>query len=238
MFLQISLAVVTIVTYALFFNPSIALGLFGLLAIHEYGHVVGLKITNISYEGPYFIPFLGAIIVPQEQHNSMWDEFVFVYLGPLFGLFSVGLSIGLYYITHNMIFMAIGFLAAFINLMNLIPVFPLDGGRLTRSIFTSISNSKASYFILAGIGGIFISLCVFFHFWVFSIFGVLGLFQIRNEYYNAFYAQITGNAMQKMSVQKIITTTLLYGALVLILLYCVIYTGQIVGLENINKFFE
>jgi Zn-dependent protease len=113
-------------------------GLVLLLFVHEMGHVLEAKRQGLPVSAPFFIPFLGAAIQMKRMPQSAWHEALNGIAGPILG--SVGAAvcwaIGEYYDSRPLI--ALAFLGFFLNLFNLIPFLPLDGGRIAVAIHPAI----------------------------------------------------------------------------------------------------
>ena len=86
----------------------------------------------------YFIPFFGASIGLKEMPKNAKDEAFLAYMGPLFGLLSFLPAIPLYLYTQEPFWALVIFLGGIINLFNLIPITPLDGGRIVAGINTKL----------------------------------------------------------------------------------------------------
>jgi Zn-dependent protease len=115
-----------------------AVGLIGLIFIHEMGHWLEAKRQGLPVSAPLFIPFLGASIFLKEQPQNAWREFQLAFAGPLLG--SLGAA-GVYAVAvaeDSNRLRAIAFLGFFINLFNLLPVVPLDGGRIVAAIHPAL----------------------------------------------------------------------------------------------------
>jgi Zn-dependent protease len=114
------------------------IGLVLLLFVHEMGHVLEARRQGLPVSAPFFIPFLGAAIQMKRMPQSAWHEALNGIAGPILG--SVGAAvcwaIGEYYDSRPLI--ALAFLGFFINLFNLIPFLPLDGGRIAVAIHPAI----------------------------------------------------------------------------------------------------
>gem|GEM_PF-2566424 len=126
--------------YAAVFNWKFALMIIASLFVHEYGHVWAMKRAGMSVKGMYFIPFLGAAAVAESQFPSRKDETRIALMGPLWGLSLAALTYGAYALTHEPIIAAVAGWMAMVNLFNLLPVMPLDGGRVLRCVATSFSS--------------------------------------------------------------------------------------------------
>jgi hypothetical protein len=104
--------------------------LVGVVLFHELGHFLGMRLCGYQDVRMFFIPFLGAAVTGRKDRAPVWQQVVVLLLGPLPGLI-VGsvLWVGLLKAQHPFICEAAGWLIA-LNLLNLAPLEPLDGGRL------------------------------------------------------------------------------------------------------------
>ena len=124
--------------YVWFGGLWFGVGLIGLIFIHEMGHWLEAKRQRLPVSAPLFIPFLGASIFLKEHPASAWKEFQLAIAGPLLG--SLG-ALGVYAVAlaeDSNELKAIAFLGFFINLFNLLPVVPLDGGRIVAAIHPAL----------------------------------------------------------------------------------------------------
>ncbi|KYD11501.1 site-2 protease family protein [Heyndrickxia sporothermodurans] len=124
--------------YALVFGWKFAVALVYLLFIHEMGHAYAAKKIKLSVSPAIFIPFMGAVIGLKEMPQSAKDEGFLAYMGPLFGFIAFLPAIPLYLYTHEPFWALLIILGAIINLFNLIPITPLDGGRIAAGISTKL----------------------------------------------------------------------------------------------------
>jgi Zn-dependent protease len=122
-------ALVSVAAYALFWGWSFAVGFVVLLFVHEMGHVVALRREGIKASAPMFVPFLGALISARSLGENALDEARVGLAGPILGTVAAALCIPLYVLTGNHLFLALAYVGFFLNLFNLLPVVPLDGGR-------------------------------------------------------------------------------------------------------------
>ncbi len=114
---------------------SFAVGFVIMLFIHEMGHVVALRERGYRASLPVFIPFLGALIFAP-RFSSSEDEAYAAYAGPLFGTIAAATAFLLWFTgmcPFNSMLL-VSFSGALLNLFNLMPVPPLDGGRVTRAV--------------------------------------------------------------------------------------------------------
>ena len=120
--------------YAMLFGWRFAVGFVILLFIHECGHLIAARMVGLKVSLPVFIPFMGAVILLKEAPPNAWIESIVGIGGPLLGSLGALAAVGCYFATGNELFLALGFTGFFLNLFNLIPIVPLDGGRIVSAI--------------------------------------------------------------------------------------------------------
>jgi Zn-dependent protease len=116
--------------YATEWGWPFATGFVLLIFVHELGHWIVLRGEGIDAGAPVFIPFVGAFITMREQPRDAYVEAKVAIGGPVLG--SIGawavLAVGL--ATESPLLAALGHTGILINLFNLVPLAPLDGGRI------------------------------------------------------------------------------------------------------------
>lgn len=148
---KLGLAVGSMASYVYLFTWQFAIVIMVFLLVHEYGHIWAMKRCGLKTKGIYFIPFIGAAAVTDEMFKSRRDEAYIAIMGPIFGLALCGVALIAYMVTQNALFAAAAGWMAMLNLFNLLPINPLDGGRIMKSI-TFSTNSKLGYtFLVSGI---------------------------------------------------------------------------------------
>ena len=117
--------------YALIFGWWYAAGFIGLLFLHELGHLIAARQRSLAVSMPTFIPFVGAWIELKDQPMDVETEAYVAAGGPLLG--TVGAVIFYFWgrETGSGLLLAIAYGGFFLNFFNLIPLSPLDGGRMT-----------------------------------------------------------------------------------------------------------
>lgn len=125
-------------TYAWLYGWKFAVALVYLIFIHEMGHASAARKLKIPTSQAIFIPFVGAGIALKEKPKNAKDEAILAYMGPFFGLLSFLPAIPLYVYTQDPFWGLVIFLGGIINLFNLIPITPLDGGRIAAGISTKL----------------------------------------------------------------------------------------------------
>ena len=121
---------ISIWAYAMFWGWSFAAGFVMLIFIHEMGHVLALRMMGIKASAPMFIPFVGAHIVMQKMPKNAFAESVAAYGGPLLGTIGAIGCVGVGMATGNLFWYALASSGFLLNLFNLLPISPLDGGRI------------------------------------------------------------------------------------------------------------
>src|SRR5215207_11331060 len=120
---------VSIGAYALLFPVWFAVGIVVLIWVHEMGHVLQLRREGIAASAPMFIPFLGAFVAMKEMPKNALAEARVGLAGPVLGTLGGLAVLGLYAWTQNPLFLGLAYFNFLINLFNLAPMLPLDGGR-------------------------------------------------------------------------------------------------------------
>jgi Zn-dependent protease len=139
--------IVSLWAYALIYGWKFAIALIYLIFVHEMGHVIAAKQKGIRTSPAVFIPFAGAFISMKDQPRDAKTEAYLAYGGPLAGMIAFLPALPLYWWTGNDFWALVIFLGAMINLFNLLPVSPLDGGRIV-----SVLSTKIWFFGLLGLG--------------------------------------------------------------------------------------
>jgi Zn-dependent protease len=127
---------VSVAAYTLIWSWRFALGFVLLLLVHELGHVLQLRREGIKASAPLFIPFLGAVVGMKELPKDAAAEARVGLAGPVLGTIGCLVPLALWAITGNELFQALAFTGFFLNLFNLLPVPPLDGGRAVAALST------------------------------------------------------------------------------------------------------
>lgn len=122
---------ISVVVYAWIYGWRYAVGFVALLFVHEMGHYIAARQKGLNVGAPTFIPFVGAWIELKElPHDAQTEAYVGLG-GPLLG--TVG-AVLVYFAARNWgvdWLLAVAYSGFFLNLFNLIPLSPFDGGRIT-----------------------------------------------------------------------------------------------------------
>ncbi|HTT72354.1 MAG TPA: site-2 protease family protein [Anaeromyxobacteraceae bacterium] len=133
-------AAASVATYSLLFSWKFGLALMLQLFVHEYGHVHAMRRTGMKVRGMYFVPLLGALAVTEDSFSSRRQQAYVALNGPFWGSLFTLLPAGLYLGTGDALWAAIAGWWALLNLFNLLPIAPLDGGRVMQAFACSYST--------------------------------------------------------------------------------------------------
>ncbi len=146
-------ALVSVGAYALIWGFPFAAGFVLLLFLHELGHVIQLRREGVKASAPMFIPFLGAVISAKSMGRDAAAEARVGLAGPVLGSLASLVPLALWLATGSDFWRALAYVGFLINLFNLLPVLPLDGGRAMAAL--------TPWMWLAGFAGL-IALAFFF----------------------------------------------------------------------------
>jgi Zn-dependent protease len=129
---------VSIAAYSLLFGWAFAVGFVLLLLVHESGHALEMRRQGVPASAPMFIPFVGAVISMRGRPLSAYQEARIGLAGPAFGAAgsAVVALMGAY--EGSNFLRALAFVGFFLNLFNLFPALPLDGGRAVGALHPAL----------------------------------------------------------------------------------------------------
>ncbi len=164
---------VSIGAYALLGGWWFGVGLVALIFFHEMGHVLALRRQGVRASAPLFIPFMGAVIGMRGMPKNAWREAEIALAGPALGSLAAAAvwAIGAY--EGSNFLRALAFVGFFINLFNLIPMVPLDGGRAVAALHP--------VFWLIGLAGLVV-LEIARPSPILPLIIIVGLFELRNRW--------------------------------------------------------
>jgi Zn-dependent protease len=125
---------VSLAAYSLIWGWKFALGFVLLLFVHEMGHVIQLRREGIPASAPMFIPFLGAVVTAKSLGDNATAEARVGLAGPVLGTLGSLALVPVAITTGQDFWYALVFTGLFLNLFNLLPVVPLDGGRAMAAL--------------------------------------------------------------------------------------------------------
>jgi hypothetical protein len=153
-----SLALFALASIWFGWSLDLLLTIIGVLLFHELGHFIGMRIFGYRDVQMFFIPFFGAAVTGVKYGVPVWQQATVLLLGPLPGLL---LALVLQWtLAPEWAFAPAPFTAVeqaifwltFVNAFNLLPIKPMDGGRIVDLLFFARSpNLAAAFHFLAGL---------------------------------------------------------------------------------------
>jgi Zn-dependent protease len=148
-----SLALFLVVGYFFFRqNWTWVIVLTAVVVIHEMGHFLAMKFYNYKELGIFFIPLMGAYVSGKKQEVSQKQSAVILMAGPLPGIILgllchfIGAQMDIYFLEK------MAWIFVFLNLLNLLPVYPLDGGQLLHRLVLDDNNILGKIFVVISAG--------------------------------------------------------------------------------------
>jgi Zn-dependent protease len=129
---------VSIAAYSLLWGWKFAAGFVLVLLVHEYGHVLQLRREGVRASAPLFIPFLGAVVAMREMPKNAFAEAKVGLAGPVAGTVASVAVLVVYWVTGAEFWRALAYAGFLLQLFNLAPVLPLDGGRAMAAVSTKL----------------------------------------------------------------------------------------------------
>ena len=126
--------IISIVAYSWIFGWPYAVGFVLLIFFHEMGHYLAAKQRGLDVGAPTFIPFVGAWIELKDQPLNVETEAYVGFAGPIVGSVAALACFVLAREYNSQLLLALAYSGFMLNLFNLIPISPLDGGRITAII--------------------------------------------------------------------------------------------------------
>jgi Zn-dependent protease len=120
------------------------------LAAHEFGHYFAYRAYGLPVSLPVFIPFLGAYTAGAIAPDLEQDAYIAL-AGPFSGLVLAALCLSLGLVGDDRFWFACAWISAGFNLLNMIPLLPFDGGRITGAIWPPLWVAGAIIFVGAAI---------------------------------------------------------------------------------------
>ncbi|MBU7016312.1 MAG: site-2 protease family protein [Theionarchaea archaeon] len=176
LYIMVTLAAVFIGGLYILIGLTMTVSLFLVVLVHEMGHLLVLKLCGMKAHGIFFIPFIGAGVLPKDEFPSPEVEAAIALGGPAIGL-SWNLAAQILdasaNATFSMIFVFIVLLNLLVNLLNLLPILPLDGGRVVRAALLRGRKSLIPVIVITFGSGIIAG--VYFKSIFFVVVAVIGL---------------------------------------------------------------
>ena len=179
--IKVVLAGASLAAYTWLFSFQFALALIGCLVVHEYGHVKAMKYFGMKTKGFYLVPFMGGMALSDEKVNTRWQDVVISIMGPTYGLILSFVCLLGYIITDNIFFAGLASLSALLNLFQMLPILPLDGGHVIKSISFSMNSISGLIICVAG-AMLGVVICYYFGLTLFGFLLAIGSLEIVFEW--------------------------------------------------------
>jgi stage IV sporulation protein FB len=123
----------------------------GVVVFHELGHFMAMKIYKYRELGMFFIPLLGAYVSGKKQEVSQKQSAIILLAGPVPGIF-LGIILHFLSIHFELDFLnTVAWILIYLNVLNLLPVYPLDGGQLLHRLFLDDYNILGKIFVILSV---------------------------------------------------------------------------------------
>ncbi len=122
-----------------------------IVLIHELGHYFAMKIFNYEDLSIFFIPLLGAIAGGSKEKISQKEKAIVLLAGPVPGIV---IGVALFFVAShldNYLMLRLSYAFVLINVLNLLPIYPLDGGQLLKTLFLGSRQIVTTVFIIASV---------------------------------------------------------------------------------------
>lgn len=133
----------TFASFAAIFDWSIAIMLLFVVLLHELGHVMAMRSVGIPVRGIYFIPFFGGVAVGDSFGKSEAVRGFVALMGPAASMLTTGLFLWLSLQNDDPFLSDLALMSAALNGLNLLPILPLDGGRVLQALTSRLSPRGA-----------------------------------------------------------------------------------------------
>jgi len=180
-----SLALYLLLGYYIFHSFDMLLVITGIVVLHEMGHFLAMKVFRYKDLGIFFIPLLGAYVSGTKREVSEKQSAIILLAGPLPGII---IGIALYLINENsggyylmdISLSRIGKLFVVLNLINLIPLYPLDGGQLLNRVFLDEESWMGKIFVFLS-AAFMVWIAWKLNFYILLIFPAMMLLRLRTD---------------------------------------------------------
>jgi Zn-dependent protease len=154
----IVLSLVAFASFCYLWGFQFAATLAVVILLHELGHALAMKLVGMEVKGIYLIPFFGGIAVPKSPYRTDFQTGFVCLMGPGFSLVPTFAFLAAYQIIGGAILYEAALVSAIINLINLLPILPLDGGHVVKSILTAVNRRLANIAAVIGCAaGVFLA---------------------------------------------------------------------------------
>ena len=169
---KVALAGMAVSGWTILFSLPFALALVATLVFHEWGHLRAMRHFGMKTKGMYLIPFVGGLAIG-EQPRSQWQEVHISMMGPVYGLAMTVVCYLAFLATGNHFVGLLASLSGLINVANLLPLHPLDGGRVVKALVVS-GGSRLAFLAFVASSAVAFAAAAYFGLALLCFFIVLG----------------------------------------------------------------
>ncbi|MGZ8852734.1 MAG: metalloprotease [Thermoanaerobaculia bacterium] len=127
--------VATVGAYAMTKYPlGLVIGFVLITLVHEIGHAVVIRAKGLRAGYMVFIPFVGGAVTMKGQARTAYDDAQIGLAGPIAGTFASLVALQIFKWTDHPLYLLIALAGFVLNLFNLLPIGPLDGGRVSAAV--------------------------------------------------------------------------------------------------------
>lgn len=170
--LKAALAGTALAGWAWLFDLEFAIALITAILVHEFGHALAMKRCGLQVKGIYLIPFIGGVAI-NERSQSRWQDFQIAIAGPVLGSFGALLGWALWLYSGNSFLAIFAVVSLMLNIFNLLPIVPLDGGQTVKAIVFSRPGVLGRVLLL-GLNAFLVVGSWYFGLTLLAFFGILG----------------------------------------------------------------
>ena len=187
---KVKIFLISMVTFVLFFGLigipwSVLPMIIVVLLIHELGHFWTMRYFGYQDTSIFFIPLFGAAAKGEKDNATPFEEYLVSLAGPLPGMIiAIGIGFIIFFnpeLRDNELLKDYAMMSLFLNYINLLPIFPLDGGKIVQTLLFTRYPMAQFYFFLVSILVIIFS-ALMLQSVLLGIFAVLLIFSVNNHY--------------------------------------------------------
>ena len=177
--LLVFIVMLTLILFLMQDNIVLISSMFGVIFIHEIGHFIGMKLFKFKDNKIFYFPLLSSFVKQRDNTISQKKHLITLLFGPIPGIIIGTLLLNQYFISENDLLLNISTLFLAINIFSLVPLDPLDGGKLIQSLFFPTNQTVKMYFVLIS-SVLLIFVGFYFDLYVLMAFGFLMGFKVRS----------------------------------------------------------
>ncbi len=180
--------------------------LIGVLLIHELGHYFAMRYFGYTDTSIFFIPLFGAAAKGEKEHTTPFEEYMVFLAGPLPGMILaviLGITLAIIPEFRTPLVKEYAVMSFVINYINLLPIFPLDGGKIVQTLLFSRYPKAQFYFFLLSLL-VIILVALMLESIILGFFAVALLFVVETNYHiSNLIEQVEQQDSQEPTLEKI-----------------------------------